>query len=52
MGFENRHNDYQETDGVNHWRKLDQFRDGLKYAHLDVHTVQFFDQFDETLFVS
>ena len=48
--FENQYSDYQETDGVKHWRKLDQLRDGVKYAHLEIHSVQFFDKFDPALF--
>jgi hypothetical protein len=48
--FENQYSDYQETDGVKHWRKLDQLRDGVKYAHLDIQTVQFFDKFDPAMF--
>jgi hypothetical protein len=48
--FENQYSDYQETDGVKHWRKLDQLRDGVKYAHLEIQSVQFLDKFDPALF--
>jgi hypothetical protein len=50
MLFANHYGDYQETDGVKHWRKLDQYRDGRKYAHIDVLSVRFLETFDKTLF--
>lgn len=42
--------DYQESDGIKHWRKAEQFRNGQKGPELRVRTVRFLDKIDESLF--
>ena len=42
--------DYRVTDGINHWRKYEQWRDGKRFAEIDVNEVTFFKKIDDSLF--
>src|SRR5262249_24343870 len=42
--------DYQESDGIRHWRRAEQYQNGDRYGELEVRSVRFFDHLDESLF--
>jgi hypothetical protein len=42
--------DYKTVDGVNHWHKHEQWRDGKKYATVEIAEIKFFDTVDESPF--
>jgi hypothetical protein len=42
--------DYQISDGVKHWRKQEQWRDGNKFSELILSKVAFFNELDDSLF--
>jgi hypothetical protein len=42
--------DYKKTDGINHWRRQEQWRDGRKYSELTVSDVRFFNENDDQRF--
>lgn len=48
--LENYFGNYRKTDGVNHWRRYEQYRNGAKYAELNLDRVQFFDKVDDRWF--
>jgi hypothetical protein len=41
---------YEPTNGVYHWKKLEQKRNGTKYSEIVVSEVTFFDKVDDTFF--
>lgn len=48
--LENYFGNYKKSDGVNHWRRYEQYRNGTKYAELSLDRVQFFEQVDDKWF--
>lgn len=42
--------DYRVSNGVNHWRKQEQHRDGAKYSEFTISEVLFFDRAEDSLF--
>lgn len=42
--------DYEKSDGVNHWRKQEQWRDGQKFSELVISKLTFFNEPDDSLF--
>ncbi|MBM4069743.1 MAG: hypothetical protein FJ271_12450 [Planctomycetes bacterium] len=48
--LENYFSNYKKIDGVNHWRRYEQYRNGVKYAELNLDRVQFFDKIDDKWF--
>jgi hypothetical protein len=44
------YSNYKKTNDVNHWWKVEQYRDGKRYADLELSNIQFFDKVDEAFF--
>lgn len=42
--------DYRVTDGINHWRKYEQWRDGRRYAEVNLGSVEFFTKLEDHQF--
>jgi hypothetical protein len=50
INFECYYGDYKTTHGVRHWQKYEQFRNGSKYAELNLDHIQFFQKVDDRHF--
>jgi hypothetical protein len=50
IAFECFYGNYKKVNGVNHWWKFEQFRDGSRYAELNLDSIRFFDKIDGGLF--
>jgi hypothetical protein len=48
--FECYYSDYKVTNGVKHWWRFEQFRDGAKYAELNLDNIDFFEKAQKSLF--
>jgi hypothetical protein len=48
--FECYYGDYKVTNGVRHWWKFEQYRDGAKYAELNLDNIQFFEKAQKSFF--
>lgn len=48
--LENYFSNYRKSDGVNHWRRYEQYRNGKKYAELNLDRVEFFEKVDDRWF--
>jgi hypothetical protein len=48
--LESYYSNYKKVADVNHWNKYEQYRDGAKYAELNISDVRFFEHLDEKLF--
>ena len=42
--------DYKSIDGVKHWTKVEQWRDGRKHGDIELSEVQFYNKLDESMF--
>jgi hypothetical protein len=45
-----RFSDYKTIDGVKHWTRVEQWRDGRKYADVELSEVQFYNKVDASIF--
>lgn len=48
--FECYYSNYKNTNGVNHWWTFEQYRNGMRYAELNLDTIQFFDAVQASFF--
>jgi hypothetical protein len=45
-----RFSDYKSIDGVKHWTKVEQWRDGRKYSEAELSEIQFYSKADPSMF--
>jgi hypothetical protein len=48
--FECYYSNYRESNGITHWWKFEQFRNGGPHGELNLEAIQFFDRADDHLF--